>query len=237
MEKTEIGKRLDSIEKEIARDNCSVGEMGFWRIVNQVKKDPLLILDFSNQIGRIDAEVFKKRARMVIPLKVGHTLELMVAIISFGIVWYGIGSTGTTQGVALVVGAFALIATLHPFAHYVVGRLVGIRFLFYFPDGPAIIEPTLKTDYATYLRASPLKRAAMHAAGPGITTLVFVVLFIVAYVVKAPEWTLWVLGGFLALNTPFELAPPLMVRSGIKRFSKSDSFRAVREWKLHQALR
>jgi hypothetical protein len=237
MQKDEVRKTLDKIKEEMAGGDYSIGEKGFWAIVNQVKRDPVLVEEFADQIGMIDAEAFRRWARLVVPLKLGHLMELVASLISFAILWYGVGSTGTLQGTALVTGAFALITTLHPFAHYVVGRLLGIRFLFYFPDGPALVEPTLKTDYATYLRATPLRRAAMHAAGPVISTLVFILTFILAYELQAPEWSLWVLAGFLVLNTPFELVPPVLVKLGIKKFSKSDSFRAYREWKLHRSLR
>ncbi len=235
-EALDIRKRLDYIEGELTGGGRSPGEMGFWKMVNRVKQDPELIAHLADQIGRIDAAVFRERAWLLVPLWLGHALELVATLLGLGMVWYGTGSTGTSQGLALVAGSLVLITTLHPLAHYAVGRLVGIRFLFYFPDGPALIEPTLKTDYATYLRASPLERAAMHAAGPLATTLVFILTFLLAYIYQAPEWTLWALGGFLVLNTPLELAPLLLVKLGMKKFSRSDSYRTLREWRLHRAL-
>jgi hypothetical protein len=233
----EIKEKLNHIEEEISKGNYNIGEMNFWKIVAQVKRDPKLIEEFADQIGRIDAKVFKKWARIVVPLPVGHAIELLATLISLGVVLYGVKASGNTQGIAMVAGAFALMSTLHPFAHYMVGRLVGIKFLFYFPNGPALIEPTLKTDYASYLRTPPLQRAAMHAAGAIMSILVFVFLLILAYSLEAPRWSLLILGGFLVINIPFELMPLVWVRLGVKIFSKSDTYRTFREWKIHKALK
>ena len=59
----------------------------------------------------------------------------------------------------------------HSSAHWLVGRAVGIRFATYFAAFPPPPLPGLKTDYATYLRASPVRRAWMHASGAIATKL------------------------------------------------------------------
>ena len=120
------------------------------------------------------------------PLKLGHLVE-MVMTLFFIFVLYRLISSGVYPGVALIAGTFAIMATVHPLAHYMVGRIFGIKFTFYFPNGPALIEPTIKTDYGSYLKAAPLKRALMHAAGPVVSTLVIIVSLAVAAVVEALE--------------------------------------------------
>jgi hypothetical protein len=65
----------------------------------------------------------------------------------------------------LYLSALILMATLHPLSHYVTGRSSGIRFTHYYLNGPAKIEPTLRIDHFSYLKASGNKRAIMHLSG------------------------------------------------------------------------
>jgi hypothetical protein len=88
--------------------------------------------------------------------------------------------------------------TLHCPAHWVVGRLVGIRFLRYFIGGPLKVTPGIKADYASYLRASPGERAAMHAAGAVASKIAPFAVFAGVYLPHVdrnfelfPEWSLW----------------------------------------------
>lgn len=231
----EIESELDRIEEAVLKGNYSLGEMGFWRIVTKVKKDPELIHKFADQIGRIDQAFFRAKAPISVSIKLGNFIEIVTTLFVI-VILYRLLSSGIYTGIALLAGTFVLMATLHPLAHCAVGRIFGIKFTFYFPDGPALIEPTLKTDYASYLRTPPIKRALMHAAGPLISTLVIIIALGIAIAVKAPSWTSWLLLGLLIFNIVFETLPPLWVKLGIKGFAKSDSYRVFREWKLHKSL-
>lgn len=229
----EIISELDRIEEAIAKGKYSLCERDFWRIVTQVKKEPELANKFADRIGRIDQTIFRKKARISVPLKIGHFIEIMATLLIV-VALYCLISSGTYTGIAILAGTFALMGTVHPLAHYMVGRAFGIRFTFYFPNGPAMIEPTIKTDYATYLKTPPIKRAVMHAAGPLICTLIIIVALAVAVAVNAPPWTPRLLAAFLVFNILFEVLPPLWVKLGIKSFTKSDTYRALREWKIHR---
>ena len=229
----EIESELDRIEETVLKGDYSLKEMGFWRIVMKVKKDPELTHKFADQIGRIDQALFRAKARVSIPLKVGHFIEIAMTLFVI-VILYRLLSSGIYTGIALLAGTFVLMGTLHPLAHWAVGRIFGIKFTFYFPDGPALIEPTIKTDSATYLRAAPMKRALMHAAGPIISTFVIVAALAVATAIKAPSWASWLLLGFLVFNAIFEALPPLWVKLGMKSLAKSDAYRVWREWKIHR---
>lgn len=231
----EIESELDRIEEAVLNGDYSLGEMGFWRIVTKIKKDPELIHKFADQIGRIDQAFFRAKAPISASIKLGNFIEIVTTLFVI-VILYRLLSSGIYTGIALLAGAFVLMATLHPLAHCAVGRIFGIKFTFYFPDGPALIEPTLKTDYASYLRTPPIKRALMHAAGPLISTFVIIIALATAIAVKAPSWTSWILLGLLIFNIVFETLPPLWVKLGIKSFAKSDSYRVFREWKLHKSL-
>lgn len=229
----EVESELNRIEEAVLKGDYSLKEMGFWRIVAKVKKEPELTHKFADQIGRIDQAVFRAKAPITVPIKVGHFIEMTMTFVVI-IVLYFLLSSGIYTGVALIAGTFVLMGTLHPLAHWIVGRIFGIEFTFYFPDGPALIEPTIKTDYASYLRAAPIKRAIMHAAGPIISTFVIIPSLVIAVIIEVPSWSFWLLLGFLIFNAVFEVLPPLWVKLGVKGLVKSDSYRAWREWKIHR---
>jgi hypothetical protein len=77
----------------------------------------------------------------------------------------------------------------------VVGRLLGIRFTSYFASLPPPPLPGLKTDYATYLRASPITRVWMHASGAIATKLAPFLALALAPASGAPRWAIAVLLG------------------------------------------
>jgi hypothetical protein len=96
-------------------------------------------------------------------------------------------------GLALVVAGGSWAVSFHCLAHWLVGRLVGIRFTDYFIGGPPPPRPGLKTDYATYLRVPPRRRALMHASGAVATKVApFVPLFFWS-AADAPVWSALVL--------------------------------------------
>src|SRR5659263_501251 len=80
----------------------------------------------------------------------------------------------------LYLCALILMATLHPLSHYLTGRLAGIRFTHYYLNGPALIEPTLRINYFSYLKATGMKRALMHASGVFGTLCAPLVLALIA---------------------------------------------------------
>ena len=65
----------------------------------------------------------------------------------------------------LYISDLILMTTLHPLSHFFTGRVFGIRFTHYYLNGPARIEPTLRINYFSYLKAKGEKRALMHASG------------------------------------------------------------------------
>jgi hypothetical protein len=98
--------------------------------------------------------------------------------------------------IAFLVGTGALLVGPHCLAHYIVGRLAGIRFTHMFIGGPPPPRPGLKIDYASYLRASPKIRAAMHASGAVLTKLVpFALLAASVSLYDAFPWLTWILIG------------------------------------------
>jgi hypothetical protein len=100
-------------------------------------------------------------------------------------------------GLIAVAAAGGLSVNLHDLAHWVVGRMVGIRFTAYFLKKP-LLTPGLKIDYASYLRTSPGARAWMHASGAIVSKIAPFAVFAAVYLPHRsagydlfPSWSLW----------------------------------------------
>jgi hypothetical protein len=202
-----LGAELDRIEAAIDAGDAALRPMGFWRVVGLVKRDDELIERHAEQVGRIDAKAFRASVPVRIPVWLGNLLlmlALAVGLFGFAVaVWKGTPNLAfeqdpTLAGIGLLVAAVAWMVGFHSPTHWLVGRLVGIRFTDYFLKS-ALAPPGLKTDYASYLRTSPTARAWMHASGALATKVApFLVLLLASsYDIEAPGWAfaiLWVLG-------------------------------------------
>ncbi len=215
--------------------------LGFWKLVAEAKKNPALVDKFGSRIGEVDQRAFKNWAWLTVGITTGHIIELVGTVIAFALLYIGLTTRTTLGGVSLVLSAFLLSATLHPFAHYFVGRWKGIDFTFYFPDGPALIEPTLKIDYGTYLRASAMDRAMMHLAGPISTSLGPLAVLILGIASGASTWAVVLVAFILLFNGSTEFAPLILLKLNMPKiffadFRKTDTYRTLREWRVHRSL-
>jgi len=229
--KMELENLLDKIEGEVMGGNYNLKELGFWKTVSEIKKNPALIQKFAEQIGRIDLQAFKSKTRFTLNIAAGHALEVFGVIL--GIILL---AAGRTNPILLVPSALILMTALHPLAHYFVGRSYGINFSFYFLNGPMLIEPTLKTDYATYLKAPARARAIMHFAGVANSIVVTFLVFVLGIIFSAPAGIKILLGIIFIFTALSEVVPVILIKIGIKKilfadFRKSDSYRTLREWK------
>ena len=111
----------------------------------------------------------------------------------------------TVSGWLLLASGPVLSVSVHDLAHWACGRAVGIRFLWYFLDGPFLVQPGLKTDYATYLRTPAAARAAMHASGAIASKLAPVIPLGLWPLAHAPRWSLWGLAGFAVFQVLTDL--------------------------------
>jgi hypothetical protein len=150
---------------ERAGASADLRALRFWRAVSAVKRQPELIERYADRIGAIDRLAFEERVQLRVPIAMGT-----VALGSGALV--GLGMIATRKSLLVLVGTGLLLGTTHDLGHLLAGRLVGIRFTWWFLNGPTRLQPGLKTDYATYLRVQPRSRAVMHAAGALITKVV-----------------------------------------------------------------
>jgi hypothetical protein len=186
----------------------------FWSIVNHVKKDKIKDDELLAQIEHLSQKRFMERVSLTLGLPVGNLLECVLTIVAL-ILAFLPGS-----GWILYLSALILLATLHPLAHYATGSFFGIRFTHYYLNGPARIEPTLRIDYASYLKASGKRRALMHASGVIGTVAAPLVVALIALIKGAGDAAFYLFILFLLLVV-FELLTS--IKSG-------DLMRARREY-------
>lgn len=224
-----VRDELARIRAEVERGTTDLAGLGFWSLVERVKRDPALLEQHAEEIGAIDGAAFERRFKIRPPVWLGNLIlavgaAAMVALVVIAVAlatpdaqWLIVeGSISQTTllgvhpvsaGLLLLAAGGGLSVVVHDLAHWAAGRLGGIRFSSYFLDGPFRIQPGIKTDYASYLRATPAARARMHAAGAVASKIAPFAVFFAAYIPHAtydvvpyelfPEWALW---GVLAIG-------------------------------------
>jgi hypothetical protein len=193
------------IEREVEAGNPHLGELGFWRLVRRVKLEPGLARHWAEDVGRIDRIAFERWVRPRFPVWLGNAILLGASAILIASVPVAVALARDAAepepvlpGLMIVAAAGGLSGSLHDLAHWLVGRMVGLRFTWYFFDGPLRIQPGIKVDYASYLRASPGARAWMHASGALVSKAAPFAVFAAAYLPHRaagydlfPSWSMW----------------------------------------------
>lgn len=166
-----IQEALDRAEASTEQGKGLKGT-GFWSAVNQLRSRPEEAAAVADRVARIDRKAFESSVKLRVPVWLGNlvlgggTLAGVAALVASGRL------EDTAQTIAFLIGFGILDVSTHSLAHYLVGRLVGIRFTHYFLGGPPPPRPGAKVDYASYLRTPPRRRALMHASGAVVTKLV-----------------------------------------------------------------
>ena len=203
----ELKERLSQVETDYSGKE-------FWDIVNHIKEhkindDPLL-----EQIARIRQKRFEEIYSFTFNIFLGNLLWLIITLVAIVFV------IRINTDWVFYVSALILMTTLHPLSHYVTGRFLGIGFTHYYLNGPAKVEPTLKIDYFSYLKASGSKRAVMHVSGVAGTVLAPLVVAGIAMLMGVREVVLNLVIFFLLLVV-FEL---------LTSMKTGDLMRAKREY-------
>jgi hypothetical protein len=219
---------FERIEAAVDAGATDLGRLGFWRLVRTVKLEPALANHWADVVGRIDRKAFEAQVRLRIPVWLGNLLLAGGTVAGAAAVAVGLEADDpTAAAVALVLGGGIWTVTVHDLAHYVVGRLVGIRFSAYFLGGPPPPRPGLKIDYASYLRASPTARAWMHASGALASKAAPFVALLFYPGSSASPWAAWVLAGIGVVTIGTDIA-----------FSRrsSDWKKVIRERRIARAV-
>jgi hypothetical protein len=181
------------IEAAVTSGRTDLGALGFWRLLARIKPDPALSEHWATEAGRIDAEAFERSVRWRFPVWAGNTVLLVGTGVGAAAIVIALRAQDPMlAGVALVAAAGIWSVSVHGLAHWAVGRAAGIRFAsYFFRPRQFPPRPGIKTDYATYLRADPSRRASMHAAGAIATKLAPFVVLAFAPASAAPAWAAW----------------------------------------------
>ncbi|VVB97583.1 Uncharacterised protein [uncultured archaeon] len=131
----------------------------FQAIINIVKKDKVGDEEMLDLIEKISQKKFREKVSFSFSVFGGNMMELIVTVAAIALAFQG-GADWM-----LYIAALVLMTTLHPLSHYIIGSLLGIKFTHYYLNGPARIEPTLRINYFTYLKAPARSRALMHMSG------------------------------------------------------------------------
>jgi hypothetical protein len=189
------------IETAVERGDTDLRALGFWRLLAKVKADRALSEHWAAAAGRIDRQAFEARIRLRVPVWVGNALLVAGTVLGAAAVTLALGSmtSEVVAGLALIAAGGIWSVAWHDLTHWIVGRIVGIRFTCYYLAGPFPPRPGLKTDYATYLRTPPSARAWMHASGALATKLAPFAALAFWPLTNAPWWSavaLFALGVF-----------------------------------------
>lgn len=186
------------IEAAVDAGDTDLGRLGFWRLLAKVKGDAALSRHWAEVAGRIDYKAFEARVRRRFPVWFGNAALVVGTLAGAFAVGLALAtSSGAMAGLALLVAGGTWSVTWHDLAHWLAGRMAGIRFSSYFIGGPFPPRPGLKTDYASYLRAGPGARAWMHASGAIATKLAPFASLAFWPATHAPAWAAW---GLIALG-------------------------------------
>lgn len=204
---------LARIERAVDQGSTDLSGLGFWRLVKRVKLSPEAVARYGEQIGRIDTKAFRRGVPTRFPVWIGNTALAGGVLAGVAAVMFALRvSSSLLKGLALVAAGGIWAVSVHCLAHWLVGRLVGMRFTEYFFGGPPPPRPGLKTDYRTYLQVPAERRAWMHASGALATKVApFVPLFFWS-ASGAPVWSAIVLLGIGAVQIVTDVV--FSVRSG-----------------------
>jgi len=192
MDGSRVGATLDDAERAVST-GAPLGPTGFWKAVDAVKRDPVLIEQYSARIARIDRAAFKRWALVAVPIWLGNVLIIGATLIGLALVGWAYYLDGTGAALAFLLGFGIILVTTHGLTHLVVGTLMGMRFTHWFIGKLAQPQPGVKLDYATYLRAPATSRAWMHASGAIVTKLMPFVFLGAAIAAGVPAWVVWAL--------------------------------------------
>lgn len=188
---------FDRIEAAVDAGETDLGGLGFWPLLARVKADPALSAHWAEQAGRIDRKAFEARFSVRFPVWFGNLV--LVLGVAVGAIAIGI-ALGTDDevlaGVALIFAALDWSVAFHGLAHWLVGRLVGMRFLAYVFRHLMPPVPGLKVDYASYLRTSPEERAWMHGSGAIASKLAPFLALAFWPATVASAWVAWAIAGY-----------------------------------------
>src|SRR5919201_1995190 len=75
---------LSRIRHAVDDGDTDLAELGFWRLVDAVKRDPALAMRLAAEIGEIDAEAFRRRTAVRLPVWLATDAPAWAALVVLG---------------------------------------------------------------------------------------------------------------------------------------------------------
>lgn len=173
---------------------------GFWAAVTRLRGDRLLAERYAERVASIDRRAFEQGVRARMPIGTGIALLVIGTLAGGAALVVATRLPYAAQAIVFLGGFGLLLISTHSLSHYVVGRAFGIRFTHAFLGGPPPPRPGVKSDYASYLRASPGTRALMHASGAVVSKVLPFALIPAATAMEAWPGVVWILVAVGALT-------------------------------------
>jgi hypothetical protein len=199
-------RALDLIEAEVRTGRTDLAGLGFWRLVGTIKRDPVMLIELADQVGRIDRDAFRARVRLRVPVWLGTAAMIAVVLVGVVAIVFASIRTGLLAGIALLVAGGAWSLGIHSPAHQAYAWFSGIGITDYFLGGPPPPRPGVKTDYASYLRTDPSRRAWFHASGALATKVAPFVAVALSPLTNAPRWAVIVMAAYGVLQIVTDVA-------------------------------
>ncbi|NHI90571.1 MAG: hypothetical protein EAX87_13705 [Candidatus Thorarchaeota archaeon] len=180
----------------------------FWRIVRQIKKDPRpdeQEIIQASEIRNILFQAARGKTYPLVPVLLIETILGLLAVWGYlwaletPLNWGGVltwGIPGWTTFALRFVFIFAVVAFLYPIGRVIAGLWAGIKL-----DGMCrdeYYEPTVKIDYATFLKAPPWKRKWFFFFA-GIWTLITSLWLWILGMWVAGDYTASIVAAFLII--------------------------------------
>jgi hypothetical protein len=201
-----IVKGLEAAETALDQGRGVEGTR-FWKIVRDARSDPQVAAEFSERIGAIDTRAFEQAVRLRVPAEVGTAALGAGTGAGLAAVMFASRIGSRRLRTLVFLAAFGVLElTTHSLAHWLVGRMMGMRFTHYFVGGPPPPRPGAKTDYATYLKIPPGRRALMHASGAVVTKVLPFALIPAAVELDLERWAVYLLVGVGLLQIVTDVA-------------------------------
>lgn len=188
MDELEMLAAMDRAEARLAAGR-NLKNSGFWRVVDHLRSHPQDARRLADRAARIDRAAFEQGVRLRVSEGQG-TLALALGSLAGGAAIIVSGSIGdaTIRTLVFLGSVATLLITTHSLTHWIVGRMMGIRFTHYFLGGPPPPRPGAKVDYESYLLTSPKRRAWMHASGAVVTKIIPFAMLPVARTLDLKPW-------------------------------------------------
>jgi hypothetical protein len=216
-------------EAEAALDQGrSIRGTGFWAAVSSARADRQIAEEFADRMASIDRRAFEMAVRPRVSAAAGTGVLTAGTLAAIAVLVISETLENRLLRTLFLLGSFGTLEiTTHSLTHWVVGRLVGIRFTHYFVGGPPPPRPGAKIDYASYLRTPPSHRALMHASGAVITKLIPFAFIPVALKLETYRWVVYLLltVGLLQVLTDIQFSTKTSDWKKVKR-----ELRARKRW-------